>query len=118
MRRFDGGLVIEIVGRVEDLADLLLQRVVIVFIAVSEREYADTGHKIKVFFALCVVKINVLSVIENDLIAVICVEQILLGLLDHRFHCHDCCSLSPIIQSALSYAVDFRALITAYPYRI
>ena len=84
----DRGHIVKIVGGVQDLSDLLLQGVFIVFVAVAQRENADAGHEIKVFLSLDIVEIHAFAVIEDNLVAVISVQQVCLGLIDHHFHCH------------------------------
>ena len=86
MRGLDRGFIVEIVGSVQDLSDLLLHRVLVVLVAVAEREYADSGHEVQVLLAIHIVEIHTFAVIEHHLVAVISVQQVCLGLVDHLFH--------------------------------
>ena len=84
----NGGNVIKIVGSMQDLVDLRLQGVLIILVAVTEGENSDTGHEVQILLSLHIVEIHALTVIKDHLISVICVQQVVLRLLDHHLHCH------------------------------
>ena len=84
----DGGDIVKVVGSMQDLVDLRLQGVLIILVAVTEGENSDTGHEVQILLSLHIVEIHALTVIKDHLISVICVQQVVLRLLDHHLHCH------------------------------
>ena len=84
--RIDRGLIVKIVGGVQDLVDLGLESIIIGLIAVSQGKNSDAGHEVQILFAVYIIEVHSLAVIQDDLIAVIGVEQVFLRLLDHCLH--------------------------------
>ena len=82
-RRPDRGLIVEIVGCVQNLVDLGLEGIIVGPVAVAQGKDGDPGHEVQVFFAVHIIEIHALAPVQDDLVAVIGVEQVLLGLLDH-----------------------------------
>ena len=86
MRSLYRRLIIEIIRCVNDLIYLILERVIVFFAIVAKSEDRDPGHKIKVFLPIGVIEINAVPVVEYDLVSVICVKQVLFGLIYHLLH--------------------------------
>ena len=70
-----------------ELVDLSLKGIIVFLIAVSEREYCDACDEVKVFFSIKVIQMYALALVKDDLETVLCMEEVLLGLIDIFFHC-------------------------------
>ena len=61
------------------LVNLVFQCLGILLVVVAQRLYCNTCCKIQIFFSIDVVKMHALTFIQNNLIAIICMEDRILG---------------------------------------
>ena len=64
------------------LVNLILQRLRIFLMAVSQRLYGDAGRKVQIFFSVHIVKMHALSMVEHHRITVIRMQDGFLRLFD------------------------------------
>ena len=90
-RRFDSRHIVIVIRGMDDLVNLIFQRIVVRLIVVTERKHGDTGHEIQIFLSVRVIKVHALSFVKHDLITVVCVKQGLLRLIYIFLHfCAHC----------------------------
>ena len=51
--------------------DLILQRLIVCLIIVSQGKYSDSCRKVQIFFAIYVIQMNTVSFVQNDLEAIL-----------------------------------------------
>ena len=72
--------VVEQVGRVDDLVDLILQRLVIGFVPVAKRKDSDSGPEIEILLPVHIIKVHALPMVKYDRKTIVCMKDDLLGL--------------------------------------
>ena len=63
-----------------DLVDLILQRLVVCLVAVAKRKDSDSGTEVEILLPIHIIKVHALSMVKHDREAIVCVKDDLLGL--------------------------------------
>ena len=72
--------VVEQIGRVDDLVDLILQCLVIGFVSIAKRKDSNSGSEVEILLPVHIIKMHALSMVKYDRETIICVKDDLLGL--------------------------------------
>ena len=78
--RLQQRLMVEQIGRMNDLVDLILQRLVVCLVAVAKRKDSDSGTEVEILLPIHIIKVHALSMVKHDREAIVCVKDDLLGL--------------------------------------
>ena len=79
-----GRLIVIQVGGMHQLIDLSLQRLIVARVMITQGLYRDTCREVQIFFAVGVVEIDTVAVIQYHLIPVVGVKHALFRLFDNR----------------------------------
>ena len=80
------------------LVNLCFQRLIISRVMISQCIYRNSSCKIKIFFALCIIKITAVSMIKHNWKTIICMQNILFRMIHLIIHAHHNISLHLLLK--------------------